>query len=221
MKKLAAGILLSFLLNFASIAQEAKGTSELQFQFRPSETISFAYLKNYGTYSWRFSTDLGISFSDGSTDTKSEYSNYDVSNREIDNSRNYQSLSLYAQILLNHSFSSKVKLFYGAGPSVGYIRNYSSRTITNVNYTGKSFNENKTNTFSAGIIGSIGISCDVSDPISFILEYNIRASYEREIYENIYETSDQVSNLKSYDEEKRTSWILNFGGIKLGVAVKL
>lgn len=221
MRRIVLAFLFISLISSLVLAQEKCGNNELQFQFKPSETISFAYLKNYGTYSWRFSTDLGISISDGSIDSKSEYSDYDVSKREIENSGNYQSLSLYAQFLLNHSYSSKVKLFYGAGPIVGYSRNYNSRTINNLTNTGKTYNENKTNTLSVGLIGSIGIWCEVSEPVSFILEYNIRATYEREIYDSMYEIFGPVTNSRSYDEEKSNSWLLNFGGIKLGVAVKL
>lgn len=216
-----------------------------QTQTSPSENLSdssralqFQVGSNFNLYSFQCSVvsykhhlsrnaalRLGLSISlGGRNDDYSTNGFYADSNSvqpgSTQNSdRNNRSIQLTSQYIWYFNHDSKLLLYGGAGPLVGYDYRYENKGSNfeiPANSPLTTQNESKAKQWTAGITGVIGVEWFASKSISLLAEYGLQASY----YWLDSETKDISSDhFVRKTKSSSTSWDVRGSNVKLGLSL--
>jgi len=229
--KLSLAVLISLLSVFSINAQTDTSSCKNKFEFMFVNGYSITYSTNLTPCSaLRYKLDLDINWNKDDTDSDRESSiilpdqsssnNYSLYNDENYNS---QDISFAVQYLWINEINSKVKLSVGAGPFLEFSRshdNYKSGYVYESGNSNDYENNRDSHTFGVGLLGSIGLQCDLTESLSIVAQYDLTLKHgwtKSEIEST--NTDPSLKNIQKTNNDTNT-WSFDLSSIKLGVGFR-
>lgn len=171
---------------------------------------------------------FGLSISVGGSNTDNTLKGISVLNDSLiqntlgNNDTKNNSVQLSAQLIRYFNPGAKLLLYGGAGPFLIYEHSFSkTEQLENITYLGpvnparKSSTESKTDRWSPGIAGVLGVEWFAAKGISFTAEYGMQVSYTWGKNES---KSVAYSNINTANS-KQEGWNLGANSVKFGLSL--
>lgn len=183
-------------------------------EFQPWQDVSISY-KHQLTQHAALRHTLEISLSLSNENNDEDYTNRDVAgynySRSTSYRHNYQRIVFSSQYLIYPFTFSSAQIFTGGGPSFHFNRSYNFS-----DYSSQFTSEYTQYTYGIGAIGTAGIECFLNNRCSFLIQYQVSASYDWTNAEDIHRS--QTGSFENSTMYKAYSRSLRLNSIRLGIA---
>lgn len=228
-------------INISNIAQTenkivTKNPHSFSVYFINGYALGYDYLKT-DAFKLRATLDLSLSGENQDSDGKNtnhyfsgSYFDNSIQESEIETDRTYLSLSLASQIIFPIYKTEYGNIYFGAGPGVGFSRNFSSSISENIVYNpdtvlaSKNFIENEYTTVEYNIKLNllVGAEVNISNNLSLFAETHLNAGLLWSDQKNLYKYhSDSGSNQNSEINQDGSGWFYTFQYARIGVKISL
>jgi hypothetical protein len=166
----------------------------------------------------RFGIGINLSFSDDDS-SPTDQNNTGTFNKNNSNS-NQKGINFSGVYLFYPKPGSDINLYYGAGPffSFSYSKSeYENSTLQENSTTSSTTFIGKTNSYSAGIYGILGVEWFATKSISFLAEYSVSVYYNHSKISN--SNKDSNSTNTSDNEISDNNYGCNPTSVRFGISI--
>ena len=170
----------------------------------------------------RYSLEVDLSFQDKDSEqiNKNEIEATITEDKdEGEMQRTDYSLDFTTYYIYSFYKSKNIHVYGAAGPTIGYSYNkYEMSNIEddrNYYYT----HENSTKIYSAGVTTLFGVEGFISDNVSLVGEYRLRAQYEREDFESKSKRENDGFISRYSSSNEKSGWALDLSSVQIELAV--
>lgn len=178
-------------------------TQALQFHLVGQVAASYKF-----HFSPRSAVRLTADISGVLTDERKDISYDPGSTLSYDVRRNTQGLRINPSYLHYFYDAGRLKPFLGAGPFIGFNRNYWEYSSKENDRPWSTYAETTT-TWQFGLAAHAGVECFLTDYLSILAEYELDASYEPSTVER--------SNQSSHSTDETNTWKVELTSLRIGI----